>query len=101
MIPSQSVGEIKEFQKESADWYDDNAQLCEELTAPRPPAKTIEELERAYAGFMKRSKNLAELSKAITELNSKLRDKYDVHQPKYIDDSEKFVDSVAHQVKEK
>lgn len=91
--------DLKELQSESADWYDDNAQLCEELIAPRPPAKTYEELERAYKGFVTRSKNLAEVSKSVTELSTKLRQRYDVHQPKYVDESAKFIDSVTHNLK--
>lgn len=91
--------ELKELQSESADWYDDNAQLCEDLTAPRPPAKTYEELERAYKGFMTRSKNLVEVSKSVTELSTRFRQKYDVHQPKYVDEAAKFVDSATHNLK--
>ena len=101
MIPSQSIGDMKEFQIESANWYDDNAHMCEELTAPRPPAKTYEELQRAYQSFMTRTNNLAELSKAIAQFNTKLREKYDVHPPKYTDEAAKYVDSVAHNIKEK
>jgi hypothetical protein len=101
MNPPKSVADLKEFQAEAADWYDDNAQICEELTAPRPPAKTYEELERAYQNFKMRANNLDEVSKATTELSTKLRQKYDVHQPKYTDESAKFIDSMAHQIKEK
>lgn len=101
MNPSQFIADIREFQTESANWYDDNAQLCEDLTAPRRPAKTYEELERAYNNFMVRARNLGALSHSITELNTKLRDRYDVHQPKYTDPSAKYIDSVVHQVQEK
>lgn len=101
MNPAKSVADLKEFQTEAADWYDDNAQICEELTAPRPPARTYEELERAYQMFKMRANNLDEVSKTTTELSTKLRQKYDVHQPKYTDESAKFIDSIAHQVKEK
>lgn len=101
MSLSQPIADIREFQTEAANWYDDNAQLCEDLTAPRRPAKTYEELERAYNNFMVRARNLSELAHSITELNTKLRDRYDVHQPKYTDPSAKYIDSVVHQVQEK
>jgi hypothetical protein len=101
MIPSTAVSDIREFQGESANWYEDTARMYEDLTAPRPPAKTYEELERAHHNFMARSKTLADLSKAITELSTKLRDKYAVHQPKYTDESAKYVDSVVHHIQEK
>jgi hypothetical protein len=101
MRPSHSIADLKEFQTEAADWYDDSAQLAEELTATRAPARTYEELERAYQDFMMRSKNLASVATAVTALNTKLREQYDVHQPKYTDESAKYIDSVAHQIKEK
>jgi hypothetical protein len=101
MMPSTAVSDIREFQSESANWYEDTARMYEDLTAPRPPAKTFEELERAHQNFMTRSKTLADLSKAITELSTKLRGKYDVHQPKYTDESAKYVDSVVHHIQEK
>ena len=95
--PPQS--DLKELQIKSTDWYDDNAQLCEDLTEPRPPAKTYEELERAYKNFMTGSKNLVEVSKSVTDLSTKLRQKYDIHQPKYVDESAKYIDSVTHNLK--
>jgi len=95
---SQSVSDLKEFQLETAGWYDDSAQICEELTEPRRPAKTYEEVERTYRDFVNLSKNLAEVSKSICELSTKLRQKYDVHQPKYKDESFKYINAMAHQI---
>lgn len=101
MPPSPAISDLKEFQIEAADWYDDSAQLTEELTATKVPAKTYEELERAYKNFMTRSKNLASVAAAVTSLNTKMREQYGVHQPIYTDESAKYIDSVAHQIKEK
>jgi hypothetical protein len=100
MRSPHAVADLREFQTEAADWYDDTANLAEELTMPRAPAKTYEEVERAYQALMMRSKNLASVSNAATTLSTRLREQYSVHQPKYTDESAKYIDSVAHQVKE-
>jgi hypothetical protein len=101
MRPAREISDIDEFQTEAAEWYEDNAKMCLDLTVPRPVAKTYEELERAYQQFMQRKKNLASVAKTVTTLNTQLREKYDVHQPKYTDQSAKFIDSVANSIKEK
>lgn len=71
--------ELKEYIEQRADWYADAAGIYEELIKPRPPAKTIEELNAALADIKERSTALGETNKRLISMDMSLRKEFKVH----------------------
>ena len=68
-----------------ADWYQDAAGVYEELIRPRPPARTIEDLQEQLEVVKKRSESLADNIASLKAMDRSLRQQYNV-QPALQDD---------------
>jgi len=72
---------MDEYRQVRADWFDDAATIYEDMTRPRRPARTIEELNSQLAEISSRADQLGETKKINREMDRKLRRTYRVHAP--------------------
>ncbi|HMO23877.1 MAG TPA: hypothetical protein PKD05_09590 [Candidatus Melainabacteria bacterium] len=77
--------DLSEYGKMLADYYDDSAAIYDDLTKPRPPAKTMEDLEEQLDLIESRSKGVKRMQSSLSHLDDSLRRKYRVH--KRMDDA--------------
>jgi len=77
--------DIKEYRDLMADWYQDAASCYRELTRPRPPARTIEDLAEQLQVVKKRSESLANNIASLKAMDRSLRKQYNVN-PAFSDD---------------
>ncbi len=89
-VPGTIAG-VKEFRDSTANWYDDAAGIYEELIKPRPPARTMEELDAALDEIKERAQSLADNNKDIKALELSLRKTYRVHLARYDDALQQYV----------
>lgn len=79
------------YKSSLAEWYDDSASLLEDYIKPRPPARTVEQLDDQLAVMHERSEKLKLSMTHLQEMDSKLRGHFNVHPPKYDDALMKYV----------
>lgn len=73
------MNDIKEYRNLTAEWYEDAASVYVDLTKPRPPAKTIEELQESLNAVKKKSESLSSTIANLREMDLSLRRNYKVH----------------------
>jgi len=83
-IPDNAPG-LKDYRDLASGWYADVALLYEDMTRPRKPAKTIEELDGQVHEIEVRSSQLAAQKKNLSQMDVALRTTYSVHMPKETD----------------
>lgn len=76
---------LKEYQNLMSAWYDDKAAVYEDLIRPRPPARTIEELQDQLKEINDRADSIASQQKELHAMDMHLREVYHVHQPRQTD----------------
>lgn len=91
-VPASLAG-LKDYRDLTADWYADAAGVYEDLIKPRPPAKTMEELDAALDDIKARSQTLAQTSSNLKSMDMSLRRTYRVHLPRYEDALQQYVRS--------
>jgi len=77
-IPTGYPG-LKEYRDLTADWYSDVAGVFVEMIRPRPPAKTIEQLQESLNEFKNRQNSLVATLTNLQGMDRSLREKYRVH----------------------
>lgn len=77
--------DLAEYGSMLADYYDDSAAIYDDLTKPRPPSKTMEDLEEQLALIESRSKGVKRMQSSLSHMDDSLRRKYRVH--KRMDDA--------------
>ena len=82
---------LAEFRDLEADWYLDRAGVYDDLTRPRPPAKTMEELEDGLKHIEDRAKSTAETAKRLHDMDMTLRKTYHVHLSRQTDALSQYV----------
>lgn len=91
-VPGNLPG-VKEYRDLTADWYGDAAAIYEDLIKPRPPAKTIEELDASLDDIKARSQSLAQQISNLKSMDMSLRRTYQVHQDRTEDSLSQYVRS--------
>lgn len=86
-----SLPELKQLRDSTSDWYSDAADIYEDLTKPRPPAKTMEELDELLDDIKSRAQTLSTQFNNIKSLDMTTRSKYGVHQAFANDALRKYV----------
>jgi hypothetical protein len=76
-IPKGCSG-ISQYRDLLADWYGDSAQVYEDLIRPRPPAKTMEELEGQLDEVSRRAQSNSQTRASLTAMENNLRQTYQV-----------------------
>jgi len=87
------MNDIKEYRNLTADWYDDAASVYIDLIKPRPPAKTIEELQDSINTVKKKSDGLSSTIANLKEMDLSLRRNYKVHLAMQDDALQQYVKS--------
>lgn len=80
-----SIPEAKTYRDLCANWYSDSAQVYQDMVRPRPPARTQEELSAMLKDITDRSESLKESYNQLAMMDSKIRQKYSIHPPRYDD----------------
>ncbi len=83
--------EMADYRDARADWFDEAAEIQEDLYKPRRPARTIEELNAQLDEVKGRATLLASTKQTNREWDRKLRVRYRVHAPKETDALTKYV----------
>jgi hypothetical protein len=91
-LPS-GASDVKEYRDLMADWYQDAAGVYEDLVRPRPPARTIEDLQEQLEVVKKRSESLANNIANLKAMDRSLRLQYSVNPPLQDDVIQKFIRS--------
>jgi hypothetical protein len=73
------MNDVKEYRDLTADWYQDTAGIYKELIKPRPPAKTIEDLQDSLNAVKKKSEGLAANIPNLRSMDRTLRKNHNVH----------------------
>jgi hypothetical protein len=91
-VPGMLPG-VKEYRDLTADWYSDAADVYAELIKPRPPAKTIEELQSGLDAIKTRAHTLYENNTNLRAMDMSLRKTYRVHLARTTDALQQYVRS--------
>jgi hypothetical protein len=83
--------DLRDYQNQRADWFDDAAQVYEEMLRPRRAAQTIDELESQLRKVKQDAQLLETQKKTILASERDLRRLYRVHAPKHSDALTKYV----------
>lgn len=83
--------DLRDYQNQRADWFDDAAQVYEEMIRPRRAAQTIDELEAQLQKVKSEANQLETQKKNILASERNLRRLYRVHAPKHSDALTKYV----------
>ncbi len=89
-IPNNN-SELKQYISLTSDWYNDSAQVFEDLIKPRTPAKTIEELQEALNEIKTRSDDLSKTKTSLMAMDMSIRKTYNVHYAKQDDALQQYV----------
>lgn len=92
-LPSPDKADVKEYRDLMADWYQDAASVYADLIRPRPPARTIEDLQEQLEVVKRRSESLAENITNLKAMDRTLRQEYNVHVAFQDDIIQQFVHS--------
>lgn len=76
---------LKEYRDLSADWYSDTAAVYDDMIKPRPPARTIEELDAELESIQTRAKGLKQQAIALHGMDQDLRKQFHVHESRQTD----------------
>lgn len=76
--PPSGAPDVKEYRNLMADWYQDAAGIYEDLIRPRPPARTVEDLEEQLEAVKRRSDSLADNIASLKAMDRSLRKEYNV-----------------------
>jgi len=71
--------DLKQYRDLKADWYKDTASIYEDMTRPRKPAKTVEELQAQVSDIKKRADSLQSERRELYEMDVALRKTHSVH----------------------
>ncbi|MBI4533813.1 MAG: hypothetical protein HY711_07675 [Candidatus Melainabacteria bacterium] len=77
-VPNTFQG-VKEYRDLTTEWYNDAAEVYEDLIRPRLPSQTMEELEDALNHIKQRSESLSQTNKNLKAMDLGLRKTYKVH----------------------
>jgi hypothetical protein len=72
-------------------WFNDAAQVYEEMIRPRPPAQTIEELNDQLRQVKENANSLGKMNTSLLTMDRNLRRQYRVHNAKQTDAMTKYV----------
>ncbi len=89
-IPANHPG-LKDYVNLTADWYQDAAEIYEQLLKPRQPAQTMEELDEQLKRVQDRAQALKVTQKNLRQMDMSLRKTYRVHMPRYDDALQQYV----------
>jgi hypothetical protein len=98
-VPPDSPG-LQVYRDLTAEWYLDKAGIYEDLTRPRRPAKTMEELESDLNQIKERSDCTAETAKRLKEMENEIRKAYRVHKSRETDPLSQYVMGSLHKLRE-
>jgi hypothetical protein len=91
-VPS-GMSDVKEYRDLMADWYQDSAAIYNDLIRPRPPAKTIEDLQEELDAIKKRSEGLANNMGNLKAMDRQVREAHKVPMPLEGDAVQQFIRS--------
>ena len=82
---------VKELRDNQADFYDQEAAVYESMIKPRPPSKTMEELDATLKTLQDDADAAKSYGEALASTDLNLRKKYGVHLARYKDDLAQYV----------
>jgi hypothetical protein len=91
MTVPPGMSDVKEYRDLMADWYQDSAAVYNDLIRPRPPAKTIEDLQEELDAVKKRSEGLANNMANLKAMDRQVREAHKVPMSVEGDAVQKFV----------
>lgn len=80
-----TLPEAQQYRDLHVTWYNDQAQVFEDMVRPRKPARTKEELDATMKDLADRSEGLGNQIALLQQMDSELRKKHGVHPAKYDD----------------
>jgi hypothetical protein len=72
------MSDVKEYRDLVADWFQDSANIYIDLIRPRPPAKTIEDLQEELDAVKKRAEGLANTIANLKNMDREIREAHKV-----------------------
>jgi len=89
-VPDNRV-DLEQYKEMRAQWFDNAAEVYEQMYKPKPPAQTMEELEEQLRKVDRDADTVAEQKKTILAEDMSLRRLYRVHAPRETDAMTKYV----------
>jgi hypothetical protein len=89
-VPPDTPG-LQDYRDLAADWYLDKAGVYDDMIRPRPPARTVEELDSELQQVYDRATSTAETAKRLLEMERDLRKAYHVHMSRETDPLTQYV----------
>jgi hypothetical protein len=91
MPVSESWGQVKDLRDGEADFYEQTASVFEEMIKPRPPSKTMEELQAKQKELQDHANAAKQYGETLISMDRGLRSTYGVHLDRSTDDLAKYV----------
>lgn len=91
MTVPPGAADIKEYRDLTAEWYSDAADVYGDLIKPRPPARTMDELEEGLKQIENRARGLQSNRKTLVAMDRDLRREYRVHANQFHDPLRQYV----------
>jgi hypothetical protein len=91
MPVSESWGQVKDLRDGEADFYEQTASVFEEMIKPRPPSKTMEELQAKQKELQDHANAAKQYGETLISMDRGLRSTYGVHLDRDKDDLAKYV----------
>jgi hypothetical protein len=83
--------QVKELRDGEADFYEQEASVFEEMIKPRPPSKTMEELQAKQKELQDHANAAKQYGESLISMDRGLRTTYGVHLDRSTDDLAKYV----------
>lgn len=80
------MSDIKEYRDLMADWYQDSASVYNDMIRPRPPAKTVEDLQEEIDAVKRRAEGLTNNMASLKAMDREVREAHKLP-PSMIDDT--------------
>jgi hypothetical protein len=91
MPVSESWGQVKDLRDGEADFYEQTASVFEEMIKPRPPSKTMEELQAKQKELQDHANAAKQYGETLISMDRGLRSTFGVHLDRSTDDLAKYV----------
>jgi hypothetical protein len=84
-------GQVKDLRDGEADFYEQTASVFEEMIKPRPPSKTMEELQAKQKELQDHANSAKQYGETLISMDRGLRSTFGVHLDRSTDDLAKYV----------
>lgn len=84
--------DLKDYLEMNANWFDDTAEIYDELLKPRQPAKTQEELDEQLQEIRTKAQGLKRTKEQLRSFDTEIRKQYKVPEARYEDFLRQYVE---------